>query len=110
RARLCKIKSHSTFVLQSSLSRRFDCSQSSMTYRLTSFGNPLFEFVVTSHPPSVLAAIPATTDAPLLRAPSAGRHGAGGIHLTCANARGHAQTWTALLCRSVMHYLCAADI
>jgi len=23
--------------------------------------------------------------------------------LTCANARGHAQTWAALLCRSVMH-------
>ena len=28
----------------------------------------------------MLAAIPATTDAPLIGAPSAGRHGGGGIH------------------------------
>ena len=61
--------SHSACARQSRLSRRFDCSQSFLTYRLTSFGNP-----------SVLAAIPATTDAPLIGAPSAGRHGAGGIH------------------------------
>jgi len=47
--------SHSACARQSRLSRRFDCSQSFLTYRLTSFGNPLFEFVVTFAPPSQCA-------------------------------------------------------
>src|SRR6266576_4982869 len=93
RATPCESKRHSACARQSRLSRRFDCSQSFLTYRLTSFGNPLFEFVVTFALPSQCARSDSGDNGRAAYRSSIG----GGVTepvestLTCTNARGHAQ-------------------